>query len=137
MKISPNAPCPCHSGSKYKKCCRALHQGRLPDSPIALMRSRYAAYALGDTDFIMQTTHPDSPHYLSDTDLWQQQLRTFSQQTQFIGLTVEAHHLEDDAESGTVRFRAILMQGDRDVSFTETSLFKKQDGRWLYLMAQE
>jgi preprotein translocase subunit SecA len=26
QKINPNAPCPCGSGKKYKKCCGALHE---------------------------------------------------------------------------------------------------------------
>jgi tetratricopeptide (TPR) repeat protein len=28
-KIGPNAPCPCGSGKKYKKCCKARDEARL------------------------------------------------------------------------------------------------------------
>ncbi|HHD72452.1 MAG TPA: zinc chelation protein SecC, partial [Epsilonproteobacteria bacterium] len=26
-KYSPNLPCPCQSGRKYKKCCALYHKG--------------------------------------------------------------------------------------------------------------
>ena len=47
---SRSAPrdCPCHSGLRYAACCGPLHEGaREADTPEALMRSRYAAFARG------------------------------------------------------------------------------------------
>ncbi|MDD2950112.1 MAG: YchJ family metal-binding protein, partial [Sulfuricurvum sp.] len=61
MKISPNAPCPCHSGEKYKKCCQPYHKGILPSNAQKLMRSRYSAFALELSNYIMATTHPNNP----------------------------------------------------------------------------
>ncbi len=52
-KPSPNLPCPCGSGLKYKKCCQKYHKGALPSTALLLMKSRYSAYALGLADYIM------------------------------------------------------------------------------------
>src|SRR5689334_9579352 len=99
MKISPNDPCPCHSGLKYKKCCRPYHNGMPAPSPEALMRSRYSAYALNKPDYIMQTTHPEGPHWHENPAAWRVELEAFSLGTRFEGLQI----LEVGAE--TVKFR--------------------------------
>jgi SEC-C motif domain protein len=130
MKISPNDLCPCGSGLKYKKCCRVLHNGSPAQSPEALMRSRYTAYALDKVTYIMQTTHPDSPHFRSNEESWRVELEAFSQNTHFAGLQILA------TDGDTVTFRAILFNDGKDVSFTERSLFVQHEGRWLYLSGE-
>ena len=57
---APNEPCPCHSGRKYKRCCRLVHEGQPAASPEALMRSRYSAYVHGEVDYLLNTWHPDT-----------------------------------------------------------------------------
>ena len=130
MKISPNALCPCHSGAKYKKCCRPYHDGNPAPTPEALMRSRYSAYALGKSDYIMRTTHVDSPHRQHDIAAWRASLDAFSRHTQFEGLSIVA------ADTNTVTFHAILSQDGRDTSFIENSVFRQEDGQWRYVTAQ-
>lgn len=95
------------------------------------MRSRFAAYALGNVGYIIRTTHPQSPHTELDQKIWRQDLKTFCRQTNFLGLQIlQAEDAQDDV--GWVTFRAILMQAGRDMSFTEKSKFEKMNGRWLY-----
>jgi SEC-C motif-containing protein len=127
MKISTNDPCPCHSGLKYKKCCRVFHNGTPAPTPEALMRSRYSAYALNKPEYIIQTTHPESRHWRENQAAWRIELEQFSTGTRFAGLQILA------ATEDMVMFRAILFQNTTDVSFTENSLFRQKDGRWLYL----
>ena len=67
-------PCPCHSGKKYQECCQPYHTGKLPENALALMRSRYSAYALHLADYIMQTTHPHNRAYLSDKERWKKEI---------------------------------------------------------------
>jgi SEC-C motif-containing protein len=128
--MRPNGPCLCGSGDKYKRCCRPLHRGAAADSPLALMRSRYCAYALGLTDYILKTTHPDSDHFRADTALWRQSVTAFCDGTEFVGL--------DILESGEdyVTFRARLTQGGNDASFVERSTFARSDGRWAYFAGE-
>lgn len=78
--------CPCHSEKSYEECCQLYHNGKLPESALSLMRSRYAAYALGLADYIISTTDPDHRDYSSNLISWKQQILMFSSMTTFQGL---------------------------------------------------
>ncbi|WP_422237666.1 YchJ family protein [Sulfuricurvum sp.] len=126
MKLSQNAPCPCHSGEKYKKCCLPYHRGILPATALKLMRSRYSAFALGLSDYIMDTTHPDNSDYTTDREQWKESILRFSQSTRFVGLTI--HEFIDGESEAFVTFEALFDKG----SLKEKSRFFKVDGKWLY-----
>ncbi len=98
---------------------------------LVLMRSRYAAYALGLADYIMDTTHPSNPSYSHQRKKWRKSLLAFAHSHQFVGLTIL--EFVDGNPCATVTFRAHLQQGDQDTSFTEQSRFVKENGKWLYL----
>lgn len=103
------------------------HNGTPAPNPEALMRSRYSAYALDKSDYIMQTTHPESPHWHENRVAWLAEVQAFSKETRFEGLKI----LSTDAD--TVTFHAILFHDTEDVSYTECSLFRQKDGCWLYV----
>jgi len=126
MKISPNAPCPCHSGKKYKQCCQPYHKGVLPASALLLMRSRYCAYALGLAGYIMKTTHPDNPDYTADSGEWKQGILEFCRSTLFTGLKII--EFIDGEKEAFVTFEARL----GEYTMKEKSRFLKENGRWLY-----
>ncbi len=133
--LSPNAACPCESGNKYKRCCRPLHQGGTSaPSAEALMRSRYAAYAVGAIEYVLATTHPDGPQYEDDRVRWAADVQRFCQTTRFEGLEILASHEEGDR--GEVTFTAHLSRDGKDVSFSERSSFVREDGRWLYFSGE-
>ena len=133
MSISPNQPCPCKSGKKYKKCCRIYHYGQPAESAVILMRSRYSAYAVGEVDYIMSTTHPASPHFLQDESRWREEIARFCSMTAFMNL--EIHEDKESPMEAHVRFTATLAQGGEDASFTEDSRFLSVEGQWRYLSA--
>src|SRR5512139_1238531 len=92
-------PCPCGSGNAYERCCGRYHAGpahlRAP-SPEALMRSRYSAYVLGLTDYLLATWHPSTrPAALEP---WDASLK-------WLGLEIRSH-AEADENHGTVEFIA-------------------------------
>jgi SEC-C motif domain protein len=125
--------CPCRSKSLYHKCCQPYHQGRAAENALALMRSRYSAYALGLVDYIIETTHPEHPESANDSanaDARKAQILAFCTQTHFDGVKILA--FMDGQEEATVTFIAYLRQADADASFTEKSFFMKENGRWLY-----
>ena len=128
---SPNARCPCGAGDKYKRCCRPLHRGEPAGSPERLMRSRYAAYAVGEVRYIVDTTHPDGPHWRPDRDAWIEQIWRFSRATRFVGLKVLEAGLDASGDP-FVTFEAKLVQASKDASFCERSVFRMQQGRWKY-----
>jgi SEC-C motif domain protein len=119
--------CPCHSGKLYAECCAPYHEGENPPTPLALMRSRYSAYALSKSAYIIATTHPDHADSQLPIAARKKQIKEFSRTTEFKGLEIL------EAEGSTVTFKAILIQKGRDSSFIEKSEFAQVDGRWLYL----
>ena len=122
--------CPCTSQNSYEHCCKPFHDGLWPENALLLMRSRYSAFALNKVDYIVETTHPASPHYSENKFSWKRRISQFSKDTSF-----ERLHILDFKEHppfATVTFTAYLKQGERDTTFTERSFFEKFGGRWLY-----
>lgn len=110
--------CPCCSGKSYLECCEPLHKGEAAATPLALMRSRYSAYALHLPDYIVETM--DNPPS-------RQELEAVFANTIFESLTIVNH------DEATVTFIAKFRGG----GFQEKSLFKKINGRWRYQRALE
>ncbi|MBU6382898.1 MAG: zinc chelation protein SecC [Verrucomicrobia bacterium] len=115
--------CPCCSNKPYAACCKLYHDGLPAPTALALMRSRYSAYALGKADYIIQTTHPKSPYYESNWKKWKLAILNFCHQMQFTGLEILSYG-ED-----WVHFVAHL----GNTTLEEKSQFAKVDGKWLYL----
>jgi SEC-C motif-containing protein len=122
--------CLCHSGKLYSDCCRSLHQGVAPENALKLMRSRYSAYAANNPEYIMRTTHPESPHFMNNRGKWKGEILQFSQQTQFQNLEI-LEFINGEREA-YVTFLAKLSQAGIDTSFVEKSRFERAGGRWLY-----
>jgi SEC-C motif-containing protein len=124
------AKCPCDSKLLYQKCCKQYHEGALPVKAEALMRSRYCAYALGLSDYIMDTTHPDHVEFSTDRARWKAEIEIFIKHTRFDRLKIL--EFKDGDQHATVLFTAYIRQADTDASFTENSTFEKINGKWLY-----
>jgi SEC-C motif-containing protein len=125
----PPRECPCHSGVRYAACCKPLHEGqREADTPEALMRSRYSAFALGLGDYLVRTlsadhpdrVEPDAPRLLSQARAGQR----------FLGLTILEASAEGDR--GVVLFRARIFERGADRSFSERARFRREGGAWRY-----
>lgn len=126
--------CPCHSRKFYDLCCKPLHNGVLPAAnAVSLMRSRYSAYARGLASYIIKTTHPLNSLFKQKEQDRIAGIIQFCQETSFDGLEI-LEHIDGQNES-YVTFRATLSQNGKDISFTEKSLFKKENGLWLYVAA--
>jgi SEC-C motif domain protein len=123
-------PCPCHSGKTYQDCCKPYHSGKPAENALALMRSRYSAYALQLADYIIQTTHPHNRAFSADTHHWKQEIQKRYEKTQFYGLKI-LEFIDGESEA-YVTFTAQLRQKNNDISFTEKSRFLKIGDRWLY-----
>lgn len=129
-KLSPNVACPCGSGAKYKKCCRVAHHGRPASTPEALMRSRYTAYVVGFSEYIIRTTDPDGPQW-RPVGPWKASIDELCASTAFVGLAVEQVEPAGEVE-GFVTFRVQMEREGEAVTFVERSRFVKVDNRWLY-----
>ena len=123
--------CPCHSGKKYAECCKPYHDSDSAPTPLQLMRSRYSAYALGLSEYIINTTHPKSPYFEKDRKKWRSAIDQFCRETRFLGLEIHAH--QDD----WVSFTAHLEQHGKKILLQEKSHFQKVDGKWLYVYGKK
>lgn len=123
--------CPCGSDRLYSECCKIFHEGMLAPNAALLMRSRYSAYACNLPDYIIATTHPESPHFKQDRATWTKEIEEFCRNTEFQSL--EMIEFVDGNEIAYVTFIAYLQQQEQDFQLKEKSLFEKLDGKWLYV----
>ncbi len=121
--------CPCCSGKLYSDCCHPLHLGEKAPTALALMRSRYSAYALKRSNYIIKTTHPKSPYFEPNQTKWKRAILEFCESTQFEKLEIIAF------SETSVHFIAHLRQNGKALLLEEKSSFEKVDNRWFYLSA--
>ncbi len=120
-----STPCPCGSGASYDGCCGALHRGeRVASTAEELMRSRYAAYVVGDGDHLFRTWHPRT----RPDDLAPDPSLTW------MGLeVVDVVAGGPDDVTGEVAFRASYRGPDGPGVLVERSSFERRAGRWVYV----
>ncbi|MFC7306857.1 YchJ family protein [Streptomyces monticola] len=127
MSRRTTSPCPCGRPATYAECCEPLHSGRAAAAtPEELMRSRYAAFAVGDEAYLLRTWHPRTrPPRLGLGE---------GGRMRWVGLEIlgtsegTAFH-----STGTVEFRARYTEGGRPGSLHERSRFERYDGAWVYV----
>lgn len=95
------------------------------------MRSRYAAYAKGEVDYIVATTDPDGEAWQVPESKWRKEIGQFGHEATFLGVDIIDSGTQGDC--GWVRFHARLRNAAGvDASFTERSEFVRRDGAWRY-----
>ena len=121
--------CPCGSQSPYADCCEPLIAGtRSADTPQELMRSRYSAYARGEVDYIVETTHP-SRRQGHD----QRMIARWSRKSDWHGLQIlGAEGGGPDDDQGKVEFIAEYTEKGGRVQHHEIAEFRRSDGQWYF-----
>jgi SEC-C motif-containing protein len=127
MKISKNTKCPCGSGEKYKNCCEKWHKIGSAPNALLLMKSRFTAYAIGNADYIIKTTHKTSPHYEKNINEWRKSIKQFSNSA---FKKLEILNFIDGEKEAYVEFKAYI----DDYVMHERSYFIKED-KWYYVNA--
>jgi len=126
--MSEAVTCPCGSGGRYDACCGRAHAGTPAPTAEALMRSRYAAFALGLREYLLVSWHPSTRPADLDLDgapTWRR--------LQIVDTVAGG---EDDTE-GEVEFRASFRSRTGPGLLHERSRFVREDGRWLYLSGDD
>ena len=129
-KLPLSTACPCGDPTgttlPLSACCGRYHAGpehlRAPGAE-ALMRSRYSAYVLGLTDYLLATWHPSTRPTSMDAD---------TPGLTWLGLQVRSHEVHD-ATHASVDFVARSKQGGRAQRMQEKSRFVCESGFWFYL----
>ncbi|WGI25693.1 YchJ family metal-binding protein [Halomonas alkaliantarctica] len=134
MTRTTELSCPCGSQLTLDTCCGRYHQGEFAPTPEALMRSRYSAFVLGLSDYLLTTWHPTTrPAELApDPD------------AEWKSLSIVSAEPPLD-NSGYVHFRACFYERAREHKhergrepkgwhvLEEVSRFIKEQQRWWYI----
>lgn len=116
--------CPCCSGKTYENCCEPYHLGKdLPQTPEQLMRSRFTAFALVLTNYLVETTHSSTQkdNDFSDIEDWAKSNKWLKLEIVF-------------AKENKVRFRAFYQDKNNEIyEHDELSTFTQENGKWFYV----
>lgn len=152
--LSKEAACPCGSMSSYSKCCKPYHEGEIPPTPEALMRSRYSAYSKGLVDYVCDTTHPENPLQEGSkqpdgapSSTLREDVRATCEKITWDKLKILSCEDGSSPNEAFVTFQTYFKtkgqvgqraQGWHTQSFVEKSRFLKgEDGRWLYVDGEQ
>ena len=119
--------CPCGSGFPLAACCAPFIRGLgVAPTALALMRSRYTAYVLGNTQYLLKTWHESTrPSHIA-----------LDGERRWLGLDIKKCEAGEAADTvGTVEFVARYKVAGRAHRLHETSRFSFEHGCWYYVGA--
>ncbi len=120
--------CVCGKGPSLEECCgRFLSGEAAPATAEELMRSRYAAYAVANLDYLEQTIDPDVGGFdRKNAAQW-------SKNATWEGMeVVETVAGGPDDDEGVVEFIARYKMDGQGVAHHERSTFRRADGKWYF-----
>ncbi len=94
------------------------------------MRSRFAAFATGDAEYLWRTLHPRHEDRAHPKEQVVRALKTNARNLKFMRLTI----LQADGER--VLFHAAVFEKGKDRSFVELSTFAHDGTGWRYLSGE-
>jgi len=116
--------CYCGSDKPFDLCCNLYISG-LEKAPtaLALMKSRYSAYATHQADYLLATTHSSERKYYSKEEILKWAVSNQWQKLEIIAFT-----------ENTVEFKAYFKdENNVDQVHYEFSTFKKEGDSWFYV----
>ena len=116
--------CPCCSGKLYEECCELFHSKKeFPKTAEELMRSRYAAFAIPNGDYLWETTLPNKRKFHHKTEL-----ENWGKENTWTKLEII------QSSEKEVEFKASFTDqlGQENIRH-ERSTFKKVDKKWYYV----
>lgn len=118
--------CPCQSNKPFNECCEPYHKGTATPTAEALMRSRYSAYVLHNTNYIYkswsQSTRPSKKSLKQGEPMKWQSLKIINTEA---GTALDVE--------GVVEFKASYLVDDNVEMLHEVSRFIRENSRWVYL----
>lgn len=116
--------CPCCSGKAYEVCCMPYHDGdAFAPNAEALMRSRYAAFAVHDADYLFETTLPARRKFHRKNEYLQ-----WAEENEWIKLEIV-----DTPAPNIVEFKAYFKMKNGQLYIQhERSRFKQVNAKWYY-----
>lgn len=121
-------PCPCQSTLAYTDCCQPLHTfAKLPETALALMRSRFCAFYLKNVDYIIATTIPNQQALFDKSAL-----QAWADTMTWTGLEIVSHN-KVGKRHAQVHFKAYFDNDGQQGVHDERSAFVKMGEQWYFL----
>lgn len=121
--------CPCNSQKEYSVCCGVyIDNQATPQTPEALMRSRYTAYTQANIDYIKKTMCGKASIAFNETEAaaWAKRVNWQSLKV------IESFADEINPNLGYVEFIARFRDDNKNQLLHECSQFELRDGCWFY-----
>lgn len=99
--------------------------GAWPTTARELLEKRYEAFRTGNTDYVVETHHPETRDQL-DRDA----VESWSKQSSWKGLEIE--DVEEEGDKCFIRFTVRYERKHELIPHTELAEFRKEDGKWFY-----
>jgi len=122
--------CPCASGKSFGECCEPFLLGREQAlTAVALMRSRYTAYALGVIDYLYQSA---SARVRKEFDA--ESSRQWAKSAEWTGIEIlsTTGGTEED-DTGLIEFIAHYKVKETEFNHHECAEFARVDGNWVFM----
>ncbi|MBS7256529.1 hypothetical protein KHA98_21350 [Flavobacterium branchiicola] len=116
--------CFCDTGLDFENCCNLYLSGnQKAPSALALMRSRYSAYATHNADYLLETTYISERQFYAKAEILKWAVSNKWQKLEILSFT------ED-----TVEFKAYFLDSNNKPQIHyEFSTFKFENNAWYYL----
>lgn len=127
------ASCPCGSGTALAQCCLPFIQKKQkPVSAEQLLRSRYTAFTLVETDYILATHHTRTRN-----EVKREEIEEWAKNSKWLGLKIVQSEAGKEADSqGVILFCAQYHADGKDNEHWEQAYFEKENGEWRFLDAK-
>lgn len=116
--------CPCCSGKLYEECCQPFHsEEKFAPTAEKLMRSRFSAFAIPNSEYLWKTTLPSKRKFHDKNDL-----ESWGKENTWTKLEII------QSSEKEVEFKAYFTDkfGKENIHH-EFSTFKKVDKKWYYV----
>ena len=116
--------CPCCSGKLYEECCKPFHsEEKFAPTAEKLMRSRFSAFAIPNSEYLWKTTLPSKRKFHDKNDL-----ESWGKENIWTKLEII------QSSEKEVEFKAYFTDkfGKENIHH-EFSTFKKVDKKWYYV----
>lgn len=122
--MSNAALCFCGSAIPFQECCQKYIDGtEKAPTALALMKSRYSAYASHQVDYLWNTTHSSQRKHYSKADILHWATVNQWQKLEIIAST-----------ENTVEFKAYFLDENKiNQIHHEFSTFMQENGSWFYV----
>lgn len=121
--------CPCGSDKSYAECCEPLINGqRVASTAEELMRSRYTAFTLAESGYILDTIHPDKREGHDEKTIMK-----WAKNSDWLGMDIiDTQDGGPDDQEGKVEFIARYKQKSGRLNHHERAVFKKKEDKWYF-----